>query len=336
MNDTKISVIIPIYNEEKHLQRCVDSVIAQQDSVYEIILVDDGSQDKSIDICRAYEKENEKITVLHKQNEGLGYARNSGLDMAKGDYIFFLDSDDWVPSGIFEYLKKVIHENDVDIVCFPLEYTYNSEYHDIISPKEKIEILDKCQIMEAYLQKKITTTACAKLYRKSIFDNVRFSKVPLHEDAYSMHLFLEKAERVLLTNRIGYVQVIQTESLTQKKFTKKSMLSIECGERLLNFVDEKYPNLHVYALYGLAFRCYALMKKILTDNSYEDFKEEYEILEEKLKENGRRLPRNLLDDDMYKRVRLFSKHTKWLKILYSNVTCAKMTDCMLTWLNRIF
>ena len=118
------SIIIPIYNVEKYLRRCIDSVLVQENAFFEVILVDDGSLDGCPAICDEYAKKDSRIHVIHKKNEGLGYARNSGLEIAQGNYIFFLDSDDWIPEKTLDSLKKLINIYDADIISFRYMRTY--------------------------------------------------------------------------------------------------------------------------------------------------------------------------------------------------------------------
>lgn len=114
----KVSVIIPVYNVEKFLSKCVDSILAQTYSDFEVILVNDGSKDKSLEICREYEKKDNRIVVVDKENEGAGFARNAGLDVATGKYIMFIDSDDWIEGNMLEYLVELINQTSAEVaIC---------------------------------------------------------------------------------------------------------------------------------------------------------------------------------------------------------------------------
>lgn len=242
----QISVIIPVYNVAEYLEKCIESVLIQKNVKYEIILVNDGSTDKSPDICNDYSEKYENICVIHKQNAGLGYARNSGLDIAKGEYIFFLDSDDWIVEGALEKLYFLAKNNDAEMVCFQYKMVSGRDYvHDELGEAE-IECLDNEELMQRYVAG-MSATAWSKFYRKNIFDEVRFTNVPIHEDAYSMHLFMEQVKKAVITKDIYYIQYIRKGSLTQSYFQEKNLLCIECGDRLIEFVKEKYPHLKMWA-----------------------------------------------------------------------------------------
>ncbi|HEM5188819.1 TPA: glycosyltransferase, partial [Streptococcus suis] len=129
MSKILLSVIIPVYQVEKYLKRCIDSVLAQKFIDYEIILVDDGSTDSSPEICDEYSIEHPHISVIHKENGGLSDARNVGIKHAVGEYIFFLDSDDWISPTMFESLKEIISSKKHDIIHFDLQFCKNEQFN---------------------------------------------------------------------------------------------------------------------------------------------------------------------------------------------------------------
>lgn len=283
IEEPKISVIIPVYNVEKYLSKCIESVLVQDNLCeIEIILIDDGSLDKSSNICEEYESKFDNIRVIHKTNEGLGYARNSGLDVAKGKYIFFLDSDDWIPKATLGYLFDVAERNSADVVCF--QYIMTPKDDIIVSQStdfEKTISTEEC-IKEYLLGKNVASTAWSKFYRRDIFHSIRFSNVPIHEDAYSMHEFLGMSKRTVITNRICYVQRVRQGSLINSRFDRNRFISEECGTRCLSYVQKKYPNLIPYAYFHLIERQLGLLKLIITSFQYRTFKKEYERIRDEL------------------------------------------------------
>lgn len=278
-----ISVIIPIYNVEKYLARCIDSVLNQQEVDYEIILVDDGSTDHSLEICNEYQKKESRIRIIHKENEGLGYARNSGIDVACGKYIFFLDSDDFIVEGALKKILLLAENNGVDLVSFEYIMTSRCIIDDsqIRRPKEEV-VLNNREIMKEYFWR-LSASACTKLYKRELFNNVRFSAVPLHEDAYTMHLILQNVSKAVVTNQIYYIQYIRENSLTQTKFTRKNFLCVECGNRIVKFAEKEYPELIQFAIYNLLERQIYTLNLIVRSRKIFVFRNEVVVLIEEMR-----------------------------------------------------
>ena len=159
---TKLSIIVPVYNVEKYIQKCVNSIINQTYSNLEIILVDDGSYDGSSVICDEWAKRDSRISVIHKSNGGLSDARNAGLDVARGQYITFVDSDDWLLSNTLAPLIETIGDCDI------LEY----------SIEERLQLQDRIydNIDEYWIRESVYTHTYAwnKIYRKELFENIRY------------------------------------------------------------------------------------------------------------------------------------------------------------------
>lgn len=176
-----ISVIIPVYNVKRYLHECVDSVLRQSYNSLEIILVDDGSDDGSDKICDAYALKDNRIKVIHQLNKGLSAARNAALDIASGDYITFVDSDDLISDCYIEFLHKIISQHNVDIACVD----FSSDKNKLCNSADNIvpQIFSSQQtLLQMLYQKGITSSAWGKLFRKNLFDNVRFAEGLLYED----------------------------------------------------------------------------------------------------------------------------------------------------------
>ena len=174
-----ISVIIPCYNVEKYLSRCIESVINQQYKNLEIILIDDESPDKSGEICEKYAKQDSRIVVIHQKNKGLSGARNTGIELAKGDYLFFVDSDDLIfPNTIKDLYIKAI-ENEADLVS--AEYIKGKEPLAIIGLDDDTIVGNGAQVLE-YVLKNATWSAWGKLYKRELINHDRFLEGYLYED----------------------------------------------------------------------------------------------------------------------------------------------------------
>lgn len=226
---SKITVIVPVYNVEKYLDRCITSITSQSYKDIQIILVDDGSTDSSSKQCEMWAAKDSRICVIHKENSGLGYARNSGLEMADGDYISFIDSDDYVDPDIYSKLIKRITEHNADICYFGCNYDANgkiTEGKQVFPPK----VFDPDQIREEILPISFGTSitkeadlygigsVCCGIYKRSLFEDnhLRFGseREVLCEDILFTSILLTKAQRVVFLNENLYYYCYNSTSLT--------------------------------------------------------------------------------------------------------------------------
>ena len=217
----KISVIVPIYNTQKYLEKCVNSILNQTYKNLEIILVNDGSKDCSGEIAERLAKKDSRIKVIHKVNGGLSSARNEGMRNATGEFVAFLDSDDCIIPDFYEYLYNLIKKYDASIAqgCFlRIQDDLIDEVNEIIDKKNleiKIEekILTKNQALEVlygikeepYIQEVVVWN---KLYKKSVLNNILFPVGKLHEDEFTTHKILFNIDKIAISNRYihGYMQ----------------------------------------------------------------------------------------------------------------------------------
>ena len=235
----KISVIIPVYNVEKYLKRCLDSVINQTYKNLEIILVDDGSTDSSGRICDEYAKKDKRIIIIHKENGGLSDARNKGLDICTGDYISFIDSDDWIEINYFEILLEKILCNYNDISC--CDYLRTDKYITYTNFNEKIKIKEcyGIDILKIFLEKELVS-AWAKLFKKEIFEDLRFPIGKINEDIATIFIAFSKANRIVNINRKLYFYYKNTSSITKSKFTAKNLDLLTAWEEVVK-LSKRYP-----------------------------------------------------------------------------------------------
>lgn len=259
MNSRRFSIIIPIYNVEVYLNPCVESVLAQSFDDYEVILVDDGSPDGSAAICDEYDRKCDKVKVIHKQNGGLSDARNAGLDVAQGEYIIFLDSDDWWDDkDALLKVDTVIRESEADIIIFGMKkyFSKDNRYGDERIPKKCDKLsstLSYAQALQHYMRNNIfVACACDKVVRKALIDkdDQKFVKRQLSEDIEWCCKLLLKNPRIEVLEEAFYVyrQQVST-SLTANVGVKNinSVLDIinryakeDSSEPLLHFIANQY------------------------------------------------------------------------------------------------
>ena len=196
----KLSIIIPVYRVEATLNRCVESVLNQNLDDFEVILVDDGSPDNCPQMCDDWAGKNANIRVIHKSNGGLSDARNAGVEKAQGDYITFVDSDDYIAAGTYQpLLETLARKTDLDIIEFPVYEHFGSKKQHLLdfpAEKEYTDMDDYWYRAQAYKH----TYACNKIYRRELFDDVRFPVGIAFEDANTLPLLLKKARKVMTAN----------------------------------------------------------------------------------------------------------------------------------------
>ncbi|MGF0027574.1 glycosyltransferase [Streptococcus alactolyticus] len=216
--DVLLTVVIPVYNVEKYLKRCVESVLVQEWHNYDILLVDDGSTDSSPQICDLYAEKYEMIRVIHKENKGLSDTRNRGIEEASGEYVYFPDSDDWLEPNTFSELSDVIEELTYDIISFNRELV-TSEEDKLISAKSRIQKLSgKQALLEMLKHSDVTGFANDKIYRKKLFldNDIKFPVGKYYEDLGTNYKLFLKATKVYVTNQKYYHYLITNpDSITQ-------------------------------------------------------------------------------------------------------------------------
>lgn len=264
----KISVIVPIYNTEKYLQRCVDSILKQTYQNLEVILVNDGSTDGSSDICEWYRKKDERVKVIHKENGGQSSARNVGLEIARGDYITFVDSDDWLVKDIYEHCIDIIKSQNCDVVDFQCVYTSGEEkYFSIKEKDEIIKVIEGKEILRDYLLRgqtdKTPFSVCTKLYKKNLFEKVRFPEGKINEDIVTNYKILMNCKRLIRTEKIGYYYFQNSSSTTRNALRKRDFNLIDASNELISLTkDEDYKDLKYLAEVKLARSYFSLLARI--------------------------------------------------------------------------
>lgn len=240
----KVSVIIPVYNVEKYLPRCIKSVLDQTYQDLEIILVDDGTKDNSGIMCDEYATKDNRIRVIHKENGGLSSARNSGIEIATGDAVFFLDSDDYLSTECIEKMVYLMEENDADISIIQMKYIPENQNDECAEKEiENVVVMNSEKAIEESLYQRLyTCCAPAKLYKKSAVGGIRFPVGRISEDLATCHLFLNNAERIVYSNYYGYYYR-QHESSIMHVFNPKRLDALEWVQRIERFCRTNYPSI---------------------------------------------------------------------------------------------
>lgn len=254
MGTKKISVIVPVYNSIKCLERCVRSLCAQTYENLEILLVDDGSTDGTGKLCERLAAEDGRIVVRHKENGGASSARNAGLSMASGDYIGFVDSDDYVDSYVYEELACALEKG-----AYPVAQISRDEVDeaggrlaDVCVPPEKERFCDSETFIKELLLHQGDSSFCTKLFPREIFAGHRFPEGELNEDFRLLLEILQVIPGIGILPKQGYHVVCRQDSTTRRRtndsFSRVFLDIVENADMVQELVDRKYPALHEYAV----------------------------------------------------------------------------------------
>lgn len=237
-----VSVIVPVYNVEKYLCECVDSILNQTYRNLEVILVDDGSTDGSGAVCDAYQKD-ERVHVIHKQNGGLGAARNSGIDQASGEYLLFVDSDDALFEHCIEDLVNGMLTHEADAAVCGFTYYDGKDLKQTVNPVKETEVITGKEMsyryFDGYEQSMFYTVAWNKLYKKELFSHQRYVEGRLHEDEDLTLRLLFDVKRIVLLPSAGYQYRIARDNSIMKKFTDKRFELFDAYMTRMNFYADR-------------------------------------------------------------------------------------------------
>ena len=269
-----ISVIVPVYNVENYLRRCIDSLLIQTYSKLEIILVDDGSTDSSSIICDSYKAQDERVVVVHKTNGGLSSARNVGIDIANGKYIGFIDSDDWIAPETYEVLYRNLIQTDADVsdidsIITSVEVKYQNK-------SEELKVLDGRDILiDYFISDKYS--CCRKLYKRDIIGKVRFPVGKINEDIATNYQFLSMAKREVKSSLKLYYYFSNPNSITGRTFRKRDFDLLDACDLLIDLTkcDEELLEL---ARIKQATSYYSLIGRYISYECENDFDPTDEII----------------------------------------------------------
>lgn len=253
MEGPKIDLIVPVFNVEKYLDNCMRSLLSQTYKNYEVILVDDGSTDLSADKCDYYSRNYKNVRVIHKQNGGLSDARNVGMDLADGEYVIFIDSDDYIATNSLECFVKCIRQTKkaVDIVIGGYIKVSENEYSSMSNVEASCssckEMTGREYLISSLSNNTFVVTAWSKLYRTRylVENNFKFKKGILHEDELYTPQVLLKASNVVQTDLDFYRYVIREGSITTSKKQLKNAISIQTIVQELDWIYEKIDEVNL-------------------------------------------------------------------------------------------
>ncbi len=277
-----ISIIVPVYNVEKYLEKCIESIKKQTYKNIEIILVDDGSKDNSGKICDQAEKKDNRIKVIHKTNGGLSDARNAGLKIAKGDFIGFVDSDDYIKEDMFETLYNLLenYNADISIVSY---YEYYKDKLIAVKQSDEVQEFSKIEaIKELLIDNKIQSYAWNKLFKKELFKDLEFPVNKNFEDIATTLLLFERINKVVLLEDPKYYYVRRDDSIIGKKNYKTYKDYLDVIYDKYKYLDGKYKELDLYNAYNFIINMiwvYTIIVAFDLEDVYKEFEKLFPLFE---------------------------------------------------------
>lgn len=256
MYNMKISIIVPIYNVEKYLDKCIKSIVNQSFKNLEIILVDDGSPDNCPAICDEWTKKDYRIKVIHKENGGLSDARNAGLSVASGDYIAFVDSDDYIEPDMYAKLLNVALDNNCDIVSCNLRMVYENDINSIANNDTGEVIYYSTEdTMSSLIDDKIRQVVWNKLYKADVIKGILFDVGKYHEDEFWSYKAIGNAKKIATIDYTGYNYLQRSGSIMGNSYSLKRLDAVEAKCLRQEFLNENFPELSQKGMINLIFTC---------------------------------------------------------------------------------
>ena len=265
IDNRMVSVIIPAYNVEQYVERCVYSVTKQTYRNLEIILVDDGSTDCTGIICDKLAKEDNRISVIHKTNGGLSDARNAGIDVSRGEYISFVDSDDYIATDMIEHMVHAMSEEAISMVVVGF-CKKNGDAGKYCGPTTERVVSSEEALKDIYIGHEIYPASWNKLYRRALFNNNRFAVGMINEDSEIITKLLMECNRVALVSKPLYIYMIREGSITQSSFSSKDYNGIKAYRTAVDVCKKRKKSLLPYARYYETSRIYNTYIELVTSD----------------------------------------------------------------------
>ncbi|RHW42800.1 glycosyltransferase [Neobacillus notoginsengisoli] len=264
----KISVIVAAYNVEAYIEKCLESIISQTYKNLEIIVVNDGSSDNTLKLIKKSSSSDNRITLINKPNGGLSSARNAGLDIATGNFIGFVDGDDYIANDMYEVLINNLIKTSADISICNLQRVFKGgEVYFEKYPSGDLVILNNIEGMRSLLEANtIHHYAVDKLYRRALFDGVRYPEGKIFEDVFTTYKVFAKSNRTVYSDAAKYYYVQRADSILRNSFRKKKLEYLEAIEEMTIFINQYYKDLLEYTKFYYAYGSCGLLIELLRYN----------------------------------------------------------------------
>ena len=274
MKTALISVIVPVYNVAQYLEKSIASIQQQTYQNLEIILVDDGSTDESGKIAEELALADKRVKVYHQMNQGQSQARNYGRDIANGQYLIFIDSDDYIHPDMIATLYQQLVREDADVSSCGVMNVYSNSETPQSSNIDNYFVCDSKKFLSEYLVgEKIPGSICNKLIKRDIAKHLSFPKDKIYEDAYYHFDLIKVAKKYVVNTKPHYYYFHRGDSSTTKPFSEKDLSCVDVYETFYNYVMSYYPELKKEAFFRLAHAYFVVLDKMLLDENFKEFKD---------------------------------------------------------------
>lgn len=287
----QISIIVPIYNVERYLRRCLDSLLAQTFTDFEVLLVNDGSTDSSASICDEYTDKDRRFKLINQDNGGLSAARNTGIEHTRGDFVAFIDSDDAVAPTMLEVLLRLSLDNEADMAVCSINNVVGEKVTPQYPTRETFVCDGQVALRLTLEGKKIPGSICCKLLRRSVLGQVRFPVGLTYEDAYFIMEITSHLNIVAVTTEPLYFYHHRAESITTVDFNPKALDVITVYTFVLEQVKARYPDLLPQALFRFYWAHFTVLDRMLPLSGHRKL-ETYSQVRDLLKRNTLSILRN--------------------------------------------
>lgn len=316
-----ISIIVPVYNVEKYIERCFESIINQTYTNIEILLIDDGSTDKSGEICDYLSTKDNRVNVYHKANGGLSDARNYGLHRAKGDFVTFIDSDDDIETFYIEELYSLVKKYNSEISICPYTIVSKQRIRNIGDGYcETVLDVEKC-LSRLLLEQGFSVSSCAKLYKTCLFNDIKFPKGKLYEDNGTTYKLIMKSNKIAYGSKSVYNYYIRENSITniRKNFSIKNLDYIYLTDIACEEILQKYKSLESECEIRRAVARFSILKRMANSELPKELKKEEKQIIKYLREHFKVLILNKNADKKLKISLLLLKISKSLFQISSRI-----------------
>ena len=274
-----LSVIVPVYKVEAYLDRCVDSIVGQTYKNLEIILVDDGSPDRSGEICDKWAAKDGRVKVIHKENGGGAAARNTGMYVMTGDIVAFVDSDDYIAPGMYEYLFNLLERYGADIA--ECNYIITERDYEPLDANEIADVHEYTAVeamKEHIADKAFRQSVVNKLYRRKVLESVRFTEGKMIDDEFFTYLAIGNAKKLVHSDKVMYAYRQQIDSVMHRVFSLKRIQAVEAKRERLEYVTKAFPSLASEARIDLWLTCLYQGQNAMRKLDKDDCKKAFEYL----------------------------------------------------------